>query len=52
VERLPDKLRRVFELHVKQGVTVEETARTLGTVERTIYNRLERIKQLLLACLD
>jgi RNA polymerase sigma factor (sigma-70 family) len=52
VERLPEDQRRAYELHVKQDQTIAETARTLGTSERTIYTWLERIRKRLLDCLD
>ena len=50
--QFPDDLRRAYDLHVKQGMTIKETAKTAGTGERTIYLWLDRIKQRLLACLD
>jgi RNA polymerase sigma-70 factor, ECF subfamily len=52
VERLPDDQRRAYDLHVTQQKTIEETAKTVGTSQRTIYTWLERIRQRLLACLD
>jgi RNA polymerase sigma-70 factor, ECF subfamily len=52
VERLPDGMRRAYELHMKQGMPIEETAKTVGTSVRTIYNWLDRIKAGFLSCLD
>jgi RNA polymerase sigma-70 factor, ECF subfamily len=52
LERLPEDQRRAYDLHVKQEKTIAETAKTLGTTERTIYTWLERIRKRLLDCLD
>ena len=44
---LKPKLREVVLLHDSQGMTAEETARTLGISRSTMYNRLEKAHGLL-----
>lgn len=51
-EQIPDDMRRVYELHVIQGKTIEETAKAVGKSVRTIGYWLDKIRKLVLACLD
>jgi RNA polymerase sigma-70 factor (ECF subfamily) len=52
LESLDENLRRAYELHVKQGMTVEQTATAMGQSVRNIYNWLAKVRERLLSCLD
>ncbi len=47
VMRMPDKYRRPFLLHFYHALPLSETAEILGLSKSTVYNRLEKAKQLL-----
>jgi RNA polymerase sigma factor (sigma-70 family) len=52
VEGLPTDMRRAYEVRTKEGMTLEETAKTVGKSAKTIYNWLQSITIALLDCLD
>ncbi len=49
---LPPKTRRAFELHKLEGMTQEETARTLGVSRKTVEKQISAALQRLLAKLN
>jgi len=44
-ERLPKKLRRVFMMHYKEGLSVEEIVKVTQIPESTVYRRLDKAKK-------
>lgn len=52
LERLPDHLRLAYDLHVKQEMTIKQTATTLNKSKRAIHYWLDGVRRQLLSCLD
>jgi RNA polymerase sigma-70 factor (ECF subfamily) len=51
-EQLPENLRLTYELHLKQEMTVKQTAACLGKAERTIQYWLKELWERFQSCLD